>query len=166
VNNRKLKVLVVEDSQEDTKLIQKDLKQGGKFTLVHGISIQSTLRHLSAGNVDAVLLNLSFPGSLGLEILGQIHKFDGTIPIIALARIFEESECLKALKLGAQDYFPLHLSDSSGLAKNLFYLCECHRFGIVPKRSYFATKLERQEQVVRGAERRVARPEGRLKGIL
>ena len=153
-----MKVLVVDNSLEDTKLIQEDLKRGGKFNLVRGISLQTTLRHLSAGNIDGVLLNLSFPGSLGLEILVQVHKFDVTIPIIALARFFEESECLKALKLGAQDYFPLTILDSSGLAKTLFYLCECHRFGIVPKKSYFATKLERTSQVVRGAERRLSRP--------
>lgn len=158
MNRQKMKILVVEDGTGDTKLIQKDLKRGGKFTLVHGMSLQTTLRHLSAGNIDAVLLNLSFPESLGLEILVQIHKFDVAIPIIVLTRFFEETECLKALKLGAQDYFPLSLLDVSGLAEALFYLCECHRFGIVPKRSYFATKLEQAPRVVRGLERRLARP--------
>ena len=151
-----MKVLVVEDGTGDTKLIQKALKREGKFNLVHGLSIQTTLRHLSAGNIDAVLLNLSFPGSLGLEILVQIRQFDIKIPIIVLTRFFEESECLKALKMGAQDYFPLNLSDVSGLAETLFYLCECRRFGTVPKQSFFTTKMEHSTQVVRGADRRLA----------
>ena len=53
---------------------------------------------------DLVLLDLVLPGGDGLSVLQQIRKAKPTLPVIILTARGEESDRVKGLKLGADDY--------------------------------------------------------------
>jgi DNA-binding response OmpR family regulator len=53
---------------------------------------------------DLLLLDLVLPGRQGLEILEEVRKTRPTLPVIILTARGEESDRVKGLKLGADDY--------------------------------------------------------------
>ncbi|HUG93543.1 MAG TPA: response regulator transcription factor [Planctomycetaceae bacterium] len=53
---------------------------------------------------DLLLLDLVLPGLDGLELLGQVREARPTLPVIILSARGEETDRVKGLKLGADDY--------------------------------------------------------------
>ncbi len=53
---------------------------------------------------DLLLLDLVLPGRQGLEILEEVRKTRPTLPVIILTARGDESDRVKGLKLGADDY--------------------------------------------------------------
>ena len=53
---------------------------------------------------DLLLLDLALPGVTGLEILGQVRQRQPTTPVIILTAKGDESDRVRGLKLGADDY--------------------------------------------------------------
>ncbi len=63
----------------------------------------STLREASLGRYDIVLLDLGIPAVQGDEVLTKLRQ-DSAIPVIVLTGQAEESERVRILDLGADDY--------------------------------------------------------------
>ncbi len=55
-------------------------------------------------NYDLLLLDLILPGKDGLEILRELRQSRPTVPVIVLTARGSESERVRGLKLGADDY--------------------------------------------------------------
>lgn len=53
---------------------------------------------------DLILLDIVLPGPSGLDILGEVRKVRPTLPVILLTARGEESDRVKGLRLGADDY--------------------------------------------------------------
>jgi len=62
-----------------------------------------TLREASLGRYDLVVLDLGLPGLDGEEVLTRLRR-DGELPVIVLTGRAEESERVRVLNLGADDY--------------------------------------------------------------
>ena len=62
------------------------------------------MRLATRAGYDLLLLDLVLPGPSGLEILAEVRLTQPTIPVIVLSALGDESDRVKGLKLGADDY--------------------------------------------------------------
>ena len=100
-----LRVLIVEDSEEDTLLIVRELKRGG-FNPIHERveTAEGMKAALSTKTWDLILADYSMPHFSGLEAL-KLSKENGLdLPFIIVSGSIGEDVAVEAMKLGAHDY--------------------------------------------------------------
>jgi DNA-binding response OmpR family regulator len=95
-------VLVAEDDQASRTATRLFLQRVG-YHVGEAVDGPSTLREASLGQYDLVVLDLGLPGIEGDEVLSRLRK-DGALPVIVLTGRTEESERIRVLDLGADDY--------------------------------------------------------------
>ncbi len=100
-----LRVLIIEDSEDDADLIVLEL-EGAGWQLVHKRveSSQQMLASLRENEWDLVLSDYSMPGFSGLQAL-DIWKQQGSDgPFIIVSGTIGEEQAVEAVKSGAHDY--------------------------------------------------------------
>ena len=103
--NEKNKILIVEDEQDIRDLLIFNLQKEG-FKVESADNGDSALSLIRKNNFDLILLDLMLPGIGGFD-LTRILKNDkktSEIPILMLTAKGEESDIVKGLELGADDY--------------------------------------------------------------
>ena len=103
--NKKNKILIVEDEQDIRDLLIFNLQKGG-FEVESADNGDSALSLIRKNNFDLILLDLMLPGIGGFD-LTRILKNDkktSKTPILMLTAKGEESDIVKGLELGADDY--------------------------------------------------------------
>lgn len=95
------KILVIEDNREINELIQLHLNRAGHEVIAkeHGIHIEDE----AIETIDLFILDIMLPMISGFELIGVIRKRTWA-PIIALTAMTSESERIRGLDLGADDY--------------------------------------------------------------
>jgi two-component system, OmpR family, response regulator BaeR len=98
----KQKILIVEDDNKLTELLQDYLKQSNfnVSILSRGDTVISDVR---LNPPDAILLDLMLPGKDGMTICREIRSFS-KVPILMLTAKVEEIDRLLGLEMGADDY--------------------------------------------------------------
>ncbi|HEY2926278.1 hybrid sensor histidine kinase/response regulator [Piscinibacter sp.] len=100
-----IKVLVVEDSEDDTRLAMRMLRQGGfdpTYRRVQDVeALQTALRE---ERWDAVLSDFRLPGFNGVEALEIFRSTGLDIPFIFCSGTIGEQTAVAAMKAGASDY--------------------------------------------------------------
>ncbi len=100
-----VKILVVEDSEDDTKLAMRSLRQGGfvpTYRRVEDVeALQTAFEH---ERWDAVLSDFRLPGFTGLEALAVFRATGLDIPFIFFSGTIGEETAVAAMKAGASDY--------------------------------------------------------------
>ena len=101
-----IKVLLIEDSPVDAKLIQDALtrQEHRPFQLVWVISLAEGLELLAQEPVDAVLADLKLPDSEGIDVVRKVREQAPHVPVVVLTAADDEALALQALQQGAQDY--------------------------------------------------------------
>ncbi len=97
------KILVIEDDAAIRQGIVGALEFKGYQTLEAGDGDSGLQTALTAG-YDLLLLDLVLPGRDGLEILKELRAAKPTLPVIILTARGDESDRVKGLDLGADDY--------------------------------------------------------------
>ena len=103
--NEKNKILIVEDEQDIRDLLIFNLQKEG-FKVESADNGDSALSLIRKNNFDLILLDLMLPGIGGFD-LTRILKNDkktSKAPILMLTAKGEESDIVKGLELGADDY--------------------------------------------------------------
>ena len=103
--NEKNKILIVEDEQDIRDLLIFNLQKEG-FKVESVDNGDSALSLIRKNNFDLILLDLMLPGIGGFD-LTRILKNDkktSKTPILMLTAKGEESDIVKGLELGADDY--------------------------------------------------------------
>lgn len=95
-------VLVVDDDPRFVHLVRANLERAGYQVLTAGGGPQA-LETVSADAPDAVVLDLMLPGMDGFEITNRIREFS-KVPILMLTARAEQSDKVRGLKVGADDY--------------------------------------------------------------
>jgi signal transduction histidine kinase len=126
VREQRLTVLLVEDNPGDARLIRESLSDegGNAFDLETADRLATALRRLSAGGIDAVLLDLALPDSKGRETFSRAKAQAPTVPIIVLTGLGDEALALKMVQEGAQDYVTKIDLKGSVLSRAIRYAIE------------------------------------------
>jgi two-component system phosphate regulon response regulator PhoB len=99
------RILVVEDERDIAALIAYHLaKDGYRVRTAEGG--QEALQAVAAERPDLVVLDLMLPGFSGYEVLTELRRRDelADVPVLVLTARREESDRIKGLELGADDY--------------------------------------------------------------
>ena len=105
IDQNKSKILVVEDEQDIRDLLVFNLQKNG-FNVRAVDNGEKALSLIRADNFDLILLDLMIPGISGFDLARILKNDDETseVPIIMLTAKGEESDIVKGLEIGAQDY--------------------------------------------------------------
>lgn len=112
MNQGKVKIILVEDSDEDAELAVRSLQKSGiSNEIVRLKDGEEALDHFFGGNryyeePKLVLLDLKMPKVDGLEVLKHIRNNDRTahLPVVMLTSSKEQKDIIESYKLGVNSY--------------------------------------------------------------
>ena len=124
-----LKVLLVEDNQQEADLVRVMLSQSRRDPVLvdHVERLDAGISRLKAGGVDVALLDCTLPDSCGLATFAKAHAAAPEVPIVILTNIDDEDLALTAVRDGAQDYLVKRQVDSDLLSRSIRYAIERQR---------------------------------------
>ncbi len=96
-----MQILLVEDNQTIAKALTYSLEQQ-KYNVIHAINIKETLEALKE-KIDLVILDIALPDGNGFNLYEKTIK-ELKIPTIFLTAKDDETDIVKGLELGAEDY--------------------------------------------------------------
>lgn len=96
------KALIIEDDKSVSQLIRLYLSDSGYEVIEFNDGMKGQDYALS-NNIDIILLDLNLPGIDGIEICKNIRNVS-TVPIIMVTARVDETDKLKGLDIGADDY--------------------------------------------------------------
>jgi len=96
-------VLVIEDDGPIRRGVVDALKYAG-YTVFGAADGTSGLETALASDVDMVLLDIVMPGMDGFEVLAELRKAKPAVPVIMLTARGAETDRVRGLKGGADDY--------------------------------------------------------------
>jgi two-component system response regulator VicR len=95
-------ILVVDDEQAVTDLLEYNLKKAG-YRVLTAAEGHSALRLARESRPDMILLDVMIPGMDGLDVCRELRKTHN-IPVIMITARGEEVDRVVGLELGADDY--------------------------------------------------------------
>ncbi|MCX7634914.1 MAG: HD domain-containing protein [Syntrophales bacterium] len=103
--NRPLRVLLVEDVEEDAYLILRQLRQGGYDPVWERVDTPEALAEcLRREAWDVVLCDYHLPCFVGFQALQMIREGAGDIPVVIVSGAIGEDKAVEAMRAGANDY--------------------------------------------------------------
>jgi PAS domain S-box-containing protein len=103
--NKPVKVLIVEDSEDDAKLALRALRRGGFDPTYRRVQTAAELETaLAQERWDAVILDFKMPGFTGMDALRIFRSTGLDIPVILISGTIGEETAVDAMKAGANDY--------------------------------------------------------------
>ncbi len=111
----KIKILIVEDEDAISNFIATTLKSNGYITVL-AKTAKEALTMVSSHCPDLILLDLGLPDIDGVEVLETVREWS-SIPVIIVSARGDETEKVKALDLGADDYITKPFGTSELLAR-------------------------------------------------
>jgi len=110
-----LRLLVVEDDAAIRAMLQSTLAVEG-FEVRTAVSVSEARALLRHAAPDAVLLDLGLPDGDGLDLLRELRR-DQAIPVLVVSARHQETEKVKLLDAGADDYLTKPFSVGELLAR-------------------------------------------------
>ena len=101
---KRFRILVVDDEERILNFLSAKLKASGYEVLTAPNGVKG-LEQVQAQEPDLVVLDLLMPKMDGLEMLKQLRTFS-PVPVIILTAKGTDTDRIKGLKLGADDYLP------------------------------------------------------------
>ena len=119
----RIRVLLVEDSPDDARLIQVLLGKAteAQFVITHENRLEKGVVRLKQDRFDVVLLDFSLPDSIGLDTFLSIHQADPRVPVIVLTSLDDDELAAHAVREGAQDYLVKREVDTRLLVRSIRY---------------------------------------------
>lgn len=100
-----LRVLIVEDSEDDTLLLIRELRRGGYAPEFERVETpKAMLAALKEGPWDLVITDHNMPQFDSTEALALVKKMGLDVPIIIVSGSIGEEIAVEAMKAGAHDY--------------------------------------------------------------
>jgi signal transduction histidine kinase len=99
-----LRVLLVEDSEDDAVLITRELRRGDYAPTVERVETEAAMRTALAEPWDVVISDYSLPKFGGPAALALLRASGLDIPFIVVSGAIGEEVAVAAMKAGAQDY--------------------------------------------------------------
>ena len=130
MDDRVLKILIVEDNPVDVFLMKSLLSKGQNFQTHITVepSLAAGLARIQLDIFDIVILDLSLSDSWGLETLNRVRKINESVPIIVITSHDDEKWGVEALKNGAQDYILKNQLNAVTLKRTIQFAIERESF--------------------------------------
>jgi phosphate regulon transcriptional regulator PhoB len=111
-------ILIVDDEPDIVELISYNLKKEG-FHLSTALDGEEALQKVRTGHLDLIILDLMLPGIHGMELCRILRNNPRTahVPIIMLTARGEESDKVRGLETGADDYMTKPFSPKELIAR-------------------------------------------------
>jgi DNA-binding response OmpR family regulator len=110
-----MKLLVVDDDADMLAVVSFALRQAG-LAVVQANSHGSALAEFRREQPSLVVLDINLPGGSGFDLC-QIIRRESAVPILMLTVRGEESDLVRALELGADDYLTKPFSPRTLIAR-------------------------------------------------
>lgn len=105
VTDTPLRVIVVEDSEDDAALVIRDLRRGGFDPIYERVeTVEALNRALTEQSWDLILSDYSMPHFSGIEALRVVREMAIDVPFIFVSGTIDEDTAVNAMKAGAHDY--------------------------------------------------------------
>ena len=141
MDERQIRILLIEDNPGDARLVQELLwgATGGpsRFEIELADRLSKGLERLSTEKMDVVLLDLGLPDSKGLDTLRRLREETEKAVVVVLTGLDDEEVAVQCLLHGAQDYLVKGRFDAHLLGRSV-------RYAIERKRAEEALQRERQ----------------------
>jgi two-component system KDP operon response regulator KdpE len=102
MNEPALTALLVEDEPQIRRFVRAALEEQG-WQVFEAITLQRGLIDAGTRTPDLIVLDLGLPDGDGIDFIADIRKWS-PVPIIVLSARVQESEKIRALDAGADDY--------------------------------------------------------------
>ena len=103
--NKPVKILIVDDSEDDAKLVLLALRGGGFAPTYRRVQTAAELETaLTQEGWDAVISDFNMPGFTGMDALRIFRSTGLDSPFILISGAIGEETAVKAMKAGASDY--------------------------------------------------------------
>ena len=101
-----LRVLIVEDSEDDAELLAIELKRGGYQLIYQRVETQADMQAALAQQIswDMVLADYSLPYFSAIAALDLLKEYNLDLPFIIVSGKISEDTAIAAMKAGAHDY--------------------------------------------------------------
>jgi PAS domain S-box-containing protein len=100
-----LRVLIVEDSEQDAALLLRELRKSGYDAVHRRVETHKEMTDaLSSEHWDIVLSDYVLPDFGGLAAIRTVKQSDPDLPLIIISGRIGEDTAVEAMKAGAQDY--------------------------------------------------------------
>jgi len=100
-----LRVLLVEDSEDDALLLQRELKRSGYAPIMHRVDTPEALElALRSPEWDVIITDHNLPGFGSDAALRLVRESGLDIPVIIVSGTIGEDVAVSAMKAGASDY--------------------------------------------------------------
>ena len=121
-----IKVLLIEDSPTDARLLLHDLKDvhGGAFDVTWVERMSDAIAQLNKHPFDVGLLDLSLPDSSGIDTFVKLQEFAPMLPVVVLTGAADEAMGVEAIRHGVQDYLVKGSADGKTVARAIRYAVE------------------------------------------
>ena len=112
------KILIVDDEPDITELVSYNLKKAG-YAVTSASDGEEALSQVREDRFDLIVLDLMLPGIHGMELCRILRNNEKTaqIPIIMLTAKGEESDKIRGLETGADDYMTKPFSPKELIAR-------------------------------------------------
>src|SRR3954447_24665451 len=102
---RALRLLLIEDSENDTQLLVEHLRAGGYDPdYTRGDTAEGLTRALDLHDWDMVIADYTMPGFSGTAALSMVRSRGLDVPFIFVSGTIGEDIAVEAMKNGADDY--------------------------------------------------------------
>ena len=120
------KILLIEDNPADARLVRELLFDVGAapYDLVDVGLFSDGMRHLKENRCDIVLLDLTLPDGMGIDMVTRLQSALPQAPIVVLTGLDDDQVALDAMRAGAQDFLIKGRFDGQLLVRALRYAIE------------------------------------------
>ena len=128
------KILVVEDNEDNRRILVYRLRKIGAFEIREAANGQQAIEAVKSERPDLIFMDLKMPVMDGWEATRRIRAMDGgrTIRIIALTAQAMAGDEQKALSIGCDDYLAKPVVDPEIVRQKLERLIGPPAIGAVP----------------------------------
>lgn len=119
LNPRDASVLVVDDNDDDLRVISRALQNFGIRRMWAASTGEEAVEWARKQPSDVVITDFGLPGMNGLRVLELITEMSPDTRVIVMTGLGDERTAVSAMKLGASDYIPKDSLLTSGLVTSL-----------------------------------------------
>ena len=128
------RVLVAEDDWYMIQTLETIFKREGYQVVTSQNGDDAAEKLVKGGPFDLAVLDVVMPGQSGLTILSRARESGMTVPVIIVSGQTKESDRVKALNMGADDYVVKPFSSRELLARTAAVRRRCESTAALPKR--------------------------------